>query len=199
MGPLPIWRTLLEDEVLTNGVFALVNRVGVAVPRAVPALNRLSAAALGSRTYADRSHRVFCSPRRVRFVESEYAVPLDAVAAVLGELRAWYRRTRAPIQFPVEVRFVAADDVWLSGAHERETAYVAVHQYAGARVGDSFDVFERIVAEHDGRPHWGKQHTLGVERLRQVHPRLGDFLAVRDRLDPGRVLANPYLERVLGA
>lgn len=75
---------------------------------------------------------------------------------------------------------------------------MAVHQYVGAAVGDSFDAFERIVAGHDGRPHWGKQHTLGVGRLREVHPRLDDFLAVRDRLDPKRVLANPHLERILG-
>ena len=197
--PLPRWREVLDDEVVTNGVFGLVNRVGAAAPRLVPSLNRLSARVMGSRTYTDRSHRVFCSPRRVRFVESEYAVPLDAVAAVLRELRAWYDRTRAPIQFPVEVRFVAADDVWLSGAYGRATAYVAVHQYAGSPVGESFDVFERIVAEHDGRPHWGKQHSLGVDRLREVHPRLDDFLAVRDRLDPARVLANPHLERILGA
>lgn len=195
----PAWRGLLEDEVLSNGAFALVNSAGAAFPRLVPSLNRFSASVLGSRTYADRSHRVFCSPRRVRFVESEYAVPFDAVADVLGELRGWYDRTRAPIQFPVEVRFVAADDVWLSGAYGRETAYIAVHQYVGAAVGESFDAFERIVAEHDGRPHWGKQHTLGVERLRAVHPRLGDFLAVRDRIDPARVLANPHLEHVLGA
>ncbi len=199
VAALPAGRSAFDDEVMANGVFALVNAVGAAAPRMVPALNRLSAAALGSRTYADRSHRVFCSPRRVRFVESEYAVPIDAVAPVLRELRAWYGRTRAPIQFPVEVRFMAGDDVWLSGAFGRETAYVAVHQYAGAAVGDSFDVFEQIVAEHDGRPHWGKQHTLGVERLRAVHPKMDAFLAVRDRLDPGRVLANPHLERVLGA
>ena len=160
------------------------------MPRLVPALNRFSARTLGRREYADVSHRVFCSPRRVRFVESEYAAPLDSVAVVLQELRAWYTRTRAPIQFPVEVRFGAADDVWLSGAYGRETAYVAVHQYVGADVGDSFDVFERIVAEHGGRPHWGKQHTLGVDELRRVHPRLDDFLAVRDRLDPTRVLVH---------
>ena len=158
--PLPGWRAVLDDEVLTNGVFALVNELGSVAPRLVPTLNRVSAAAMGSRTYADRSHRVFCSPRRVRFVESEYAVPLGSVGDVLRELRAWYGRTRAPIQFPVEVRFVA---------------------------------------EHGGRPHWGKQHSLDAAALRAVHPRFDDFLAVRDRLDPGRVLASPHLGRILGA
>lgn len=171
--PLPAWRTVLEGEVLNNGVFALVNRVGADAPRLVPGLNRLSAAAMGSRTYADRSHRVFCSPRRVRFVESEYAVPIEAVAPVLHELRAWYGRTRAPVQFPVEVRFVAADDVWLSGAYGRETAYVAVHQYVGAAVGDSFDAFERIVAGHDGRPHWGKQQHARGRAVARGAPAVG--------------------------
>ena len=55
-----------------------------------------------------------------------------------------------------------------------------------------------IVAEHGGRPHWGKMHSLDAARLRQLYPRFDDFLAVRDRLDPGRVFANPYLDRVLG-
>ena len=55
------------------------------------------------------------------------------------------------------------------------------------------------MAEHDGRPHWGKMHTLDADRLRALYPRFDDFLAVRDRLDPARVFANPYLERVLGA
>ncbi|TBT84344.1 hypothetical protein ET989_09380 [Propioniciclava sinopodophylli] len=73
-----------------------------------------------------------------------------------------------------------------------------VQPHAGADVGDSFDVFERIVAEHGGRPHWGKQHTLGVDELRRVHPRLDDFLAVRDRLDPTRVLVNHHLDHILG-
>ncbi|MDO5534181.1 MAG: D-arabinono-1,4-lactone oxidase [Propionibacteriaceae bacterium] len=198
MGPLPAVQGWVQDELLANGAYAVVNRVGAAIPRLVPALNRLSAATLGERTYADVSHRVFCSPRRVRFVESEYAVPLEAVADVLGELRRWYDRTQAPVQFPVEVRFLAADDVWLSGAYGRDSAYIAVHQYHRGDVGDSFDVFERIVAEHDGRPHWGKQHTLDAARLAQVHPRWEDFVAVRNRLDPARVLASPHLDAILG-
>ena len=42
-------------------------------------------------------------------------------------------------------------------------------------------------------------HTLDAARLRHLYPRFDDFLAVRDRLDPGRVFTNPYLERVLGS
>ena len=148
-------------------------------------MNRLTARAIGTREFADDSWKVFCSARDVRFVESEYAVPRYSVEAVLTELRAWFARTDAPVPFPVEVRFIARDDVWLSTAYERDNAYVAVHQYHRMDPRPLFAAFEAIVAEHDGRPHWGKVHTLGAERLRALYPRFDDFRAVRERLDPG--------------
>jgi FAD-linked oxidoreductase len=199
-GPraLPRWRTRLEDDLLANRLFEVANRLGAARPRAVPRLNRLAARALGSREFADDSWKVFCSSREVRFVESEYAVPRGSVEAVLGHLRAWFDRTRAPVPFPVEIRFVGADDAWLSTAYERDNAYVAVHQYHRMDPEHLFAAFEAIVAEHEGRPHWGKVHTLGADRLRGLYPRFDDFLAVRDRLDPGRLFANDHLRHVLG-
>lgn len=197
--PLSRWRAFVEDRWLTNGAYELVNRIGLARPGLVPRLNRLSASMMGKRTYADASHRVFCSVRSVRFVETEYAVPRETTAEVLRELEAWFASTRAPVSFPLEVRFLAADDVWLSGAYQRDSAYIAVHQYWRGRYDDLFAEFERIVAAHSGRPHWGKMHSLDAERLEQVHPRLADFTAVRDRLDPGRVMTSPHLTRILGA
>ena len=133
----------------------------------------------------------------MRFVESEYAVPRSSAGAVLRELRDWFERTRAPVTFPVEVRFVAADDVWLSTAHERDNAYVAVHQYHRMDPRPLFAAFEAIVAEHAGRPHWGKVHTLGAERLRALYPRFDDFRAVRERLDPDRRFTNDHVARLL--
>ena len=132
------------------------------------------------------------------FVESEYAVPRSSAQAVLAELRAWFARTRAPVPFPVEVRFIGADDVWLSTAHERDNAYVAVHQYHRMDPGPLFAAFEAIVAEHEGRPHWGKVHTLDADRLARLYPRFDDFRAVRDRLDAERRFANEHLRHVLG-
>ncbi len=49
-----------------------------------------------------------------------------------------------------------------------------------------------------GRPHWGKMHTRTAADLAPVYPRWGEFAALRDRLDPDRVLANAHLRRVLG-
>ena len=199
-GPsaLAVWRARIEDDLLANRVFEGLNRVSARWPAAVPALNGISARVLGTREFADDSWKVFCSSREVRFVESEYAVPRASVEAVLVELQGWFGRTREPVPFPVEVRFVGADDVWLSTAFERDNAYVAVHQYHRMDPRPLFAAFEAIVAEHAGRPHWGKVHTLGADRLRELYPRFDDVRAVRDRLDPGRLFTNDHVRHLLG-
>ena len=102
------------------------------------------------------------------------------------------------ISFPVEVRVAAADDIWLSTAYRRDSAYVAVHHYYKIDHRRYFAAFESIVAEHQGRPHWGKLHNLEADQLRQLYPRFDDFRQIRDRLDPGRTFDNAYLRRVLG-
>jgi FAD/FMN-containing dehydrogenase len=138
------------------------------------------------------------TPRRVRFVESEYALPRESVLDVLAELRAVVRGLTQPVMFPVEVRVAAADDIWLSTAYGRDTAYIAIHQYVGMPYQEYFAAFESIAASVGGRPHWGKMHTLDAGRLGALYPKFVDFLRVRDQADPGRRFANPYLEQVLG-
>lgn len=191
-------RRWVDDELLSNGVFELTNRLAAAVPALVPTVNAVAARALSDRTYCASSADVFVSPRRVRFREMEYAVPRAALRDVVGEVDAWLRRTREPVPFPVEIRFAAADDVWLSTAYRRESAYVAVHQYHRLPHETYFDAVEAIVAGVDGRPHWGKLHGLGARRLAELYPRLGDFRAARAAADPGGLFANGYTDRVLG-
>ena len=197
-GPLARWRATLDDDLLANRVFEAANRLATAVPHLVPRMNRLTARGLGAREFADDSWRVFCSSREVCFVESEYALPRDSVEAVLRELRAWFTRTAAPVPFPVEVRFLASDDIWLSTAHGRDSAYVAVHQYHRMDPGPLFGAFEAIVREHAGRPHWGKVHSLGADRLGDLYPRFDDFREVRNRLDPERRFTNAHVRHLLG-
>ena len=143
---------------------------------------------------------MFVSPRRVRFVESEYAIPRASLVPVITELRRWIDAHDERIGIPIEIRSAAADDLWLStGVPARQRVRGRPPLLAARTRPRYFAAFEAIVAEHGGRPHWGKMHTLDAARLRQLYPRFDDFVAVRDRLDPGRVFTNPYLERVLGA
>ena len=195
-APMPAWRRFWEFEVMENAAFGTLCRLGRAVPRFIPALNRLSSAALSARSYTDTSDRVFVTPRRVRFVESEYAVPRESLAGVLVELRRAVPRLADPVMFPVEVRVAAADDIWLSTAYGRDTAYIAIHQYAGLPYRAYFDLFESVTAGVAGRPHWGKLHSLDAERLGPLYPCFGDFLRVRAETDPESRFGNAYLSRV---
>jgi FAD-linked oxidoreductase len=196
--PLPRWREALDDHLRSNVVFEGVNRVVARRPATAPRVNQVTARALSRREYTDASWRVFCTRRDVRFTESEFAVPRESLVTVLTELRAWVDRSGGHLPFPVEVRFAAADDLWLSTGYERANAYVAVHQYHRMDDRRYFAAFEAIAREHAGRPHWGKLHSHTAEELRALYPRFDDFVAVRDRLDPDRVLANDHLERILG-
>ncbi|MFJ3104844.1 D-arabinono-1,4-lactone oxidase [Streptomyces sp. NPDC086835] len=188
----------IDDELLSNGAFQVACSLGRAVPAAVPAIARLSSRALSARTYTDIPYKVFTSPRRVRFVEMEYAVPRKAAVTALRELRAMIERSPLRIGFPVEVRTAPADDITLSTASGRETAYIAVHMYRGTPYRSYFTAVESIMTAHGGRPHWGKIHTRDARYFAETYPRFGEFTALRDHLDPDRVFQNPYLRRVLG-
>ncbi|HEY0934288.1 MAG TPA: D-arabinono-1,4-lactone oxidase [Trebonia sp.] len=195
---MPSWRRFLEYEVMENAAFGALCRAGRTVPATIRPLNRLAAATLSRRSYSAPSHQVFVTPRRVRFVESEYAVPRETLLDVLSELRAGVARLATPVMFPVEVRVAAADDIWLSTAYERDSAYVAVHQYVGLPYEAYFRLFESIATAAGGRPHWGKMHTRDAAYLGRVYPRFADFLRIRDETDPARRFANPYLDQVFG-
>lgn len=195
-GAVSAW---VEDELLSNGLFQAVNSLGRAVPAAIPSIARVASRALSARTYTDIPYKVFTSPRRVRFVEMEYALPRERAVGALRELKAMVDRSDLRISFPVEVRTAPADDITLSTASGRETAYIAVHMYKGTPYQAYFTAAERIFTAHGGRPHWGKVHTRDAEYFARLYPRFGEFTALRDRLDPDRLFGNDYLRRVLGA
>jgi L-gulono-1,4-lactone dehydrogenase len=196
--PLSRPRAWVDDELLANTVFGWVNQVATRHRSWVPRMNRVAARALTQREYIDDSYRVFVSPRRIPFREMEWAVPLDRVRDVLGQVRSWLDRGRTTVSFPIEVRFSGGDDIWMSPAFERESAYIAVHQYVAMEYEPYFSAVETIASAAGGRPHWGKIHHLGADDLRPRYPRFDDFRAVRARVDPGGAFSNPYLDRILG-
>lgn len=198
LRPVSRVRHFIEDELLSNRVFEGIQTMTTRWPTIIPRTNDVSARMLSAREYVDRSYRVFASVRTVRFREMEYAVPRAAVPHVIAEIEEYLRRSGDLIGFPVEVRFAAADDIWLSTATGRESAYIAVHQYHRRDHRAYFDAVEAIARSVDGRPHWGKMHNRTAEDLRPSYPRFDNFVALREKLDPGRVFGNEYLARVLG-
>jgi len=197
--PLPRWRYALDDEFLSNTVFGLTCQLGRRVPSVIPVINSGAARAIGARSYVDAAYRVFTSPRRVRFKEEEYAIPRAALSDVLAEVRALFRRRDWRISFPIEVRVTPSDDVWLSTAYGRDSAYIAIHVFHSAPHEQYFADVEAVMTSVGGRPHWGKMHTRDADYLAGTYPRLSDFITLRDLVDPDRRFGNAYLRQVLGS
>ncbi|WP_216212538.1 D-arabinono-1,4-lactone oxidase [Amycolatopsis aidingensis] len=196
--PLSGPRRFVDYTLTENLAFGALCRLGRTVPKLVRPLGRLSSSLLSTREYSDLSHRVFVTKRSVRFVESEFAIPRAAVHEVLAELRTLVPKLESPVAFPVEVRVAAADDIWLSTAYDRDTVYIAAHQFLGMPYREYFAAFASIVGAVGGRPHWGKMHDLDAATLRERYPRFDDFLRIRAEVDPQGVFGNPYIDRVLG-
>jgi L-gulonolactone oxidase len=188
----------VRDALLENVALGAFCRLGRAFPRLAPAIDRAVGRLATGGVRVDQAHRVYANPRLVHFTEMEYAIPRAAGPAAVRAVLDLVERRRLPILFPLEVRVTAADDALLSPAYERDSCYVAVHQYCGMEFESYFRAVEAIMDEHGGRPHWGKRHYQSAATLAPRYPSWSQFASVRDRLDPERRFANDYTRRVLG-
>jgi L-gulonolactone oxidase len=188
----------LNDIVLENWALGAFSTAGRVFHAAIPGLSRLAARLASGGRVVDRSDRVFASERRVRFTEMEYGVPRENGPEAARRVIEWVRDNRYPVFFPIEMRVAAGDDALLSPSHARDTTYIAVHQYRGMEWRPYFEAVEAIMDSYGGRPHWGKRHFQTAETLAPRYARWDAFAAAREELDPGRVFANEYAERVLG-
>ncbi len=194
-GPLA---ARLNDVVLENWALEALSAAGKLFPAAIPRLSRIAARLASGGKTTDRSDRVFASERRVRFTEMEYGVPREHGPEAARRTIEWVRANRYPVFFPIEMRVAAGDDALLSPSHERDTAYIAVHQYRGMEWRPYFEAVEEIMRDYGGRPHWGKRHFQTAAGLAPLYPAWDRFQAARDQLDPDRVFSNEYAARVLG-
>jgi L-gulonolactone oxidase len=191
-------REYLQETVLENHALAALCQVGKRAPGRIPAINRFITRTLSGSVKTDASHRVFSTRRLVRFTEMEYAIPRERGPEALTRVLEMIDRRGYAVPFPIEFRIVAGDDAYLSTAHERETAYIAVHMYRGMAWEPYFRAVEAIMDDYQGRPHWGKRHFQSAATLAPRYPEWDRFQAVRAHLDPDGLFQNEYSKRVLG-
>jgi L-gulonolactone oxidase len=198
--PRPRGRTaaFLNDIVLENWALEALSATGKRFPGSIPRLARFAARFASGSSSTDRSDRIFANERRVRFTEMEYGVAREHGPEAARKVIEWVRANRYPVFFPIEMRVAAGDDALLSPSHERDTVYIAVHQYRGMEWRPFFEAVEGIMNGYGGRPHWGKRHFQTAETLAPRYPAWEEFQRARDELDPARVFTNEYAKRVLG-
>ncbi|HEX4203416.1 MAG TPA: D-arabinono-1,4-lactone oxidase [Ktedonobacteraceae bacterium] len=190
-----LWSTF-NKVALENGLYWLLSECCRLVPPLSKSISKVAAMGIATVDEIDYSHRLYATPRVVRFQEMEYNIPMEHFQTVLAEIGACIDKHQFKVHFPVECRFVHADDIWLSPAYQRTSAYIAVHMYRGMAYRAYFEQVEAIFKRYQGRPHWGKMHTQNAASLEVLYPHWHDFRRIRAALDPQGLFLNDYLRQL---
>lgn len=190
-----LWNNF-NKVVLENGAFWVMSECSRLIPKLSRSVSRLSAKAAPVMKQIGHSHQMFATPRFVKFNEMEYNIPAQHMQAALEEVRACIEKNQFAVHFPLECRYVKGDDMWLSPAYGRDSAYIAAHMYKGMPHEAYFKALEDIFLKYEGRPHWGKLHTLKASQLAERYPKWQEFTRIRKELDPKGIFLNKYLEGI---
>lgn len=180
-------------NMLENKALFLISEFCRLFPKSSSKISSFTASLVSDSTMVGPSHELFSTPRNVRFQEMEYSIPDQFLGEVIERIHKEIPKQGFQVNFPIEYRFVKGDDFWLSPAHGRNSAYIALHMYKGMEHERYFRYFESIFKEYEGRPHWGKMHTLKKAEIVQRYPMLEDFLHLRQEVDPDGLFLNEYL------
>lgn len=197
LEPLTRTQKLAGQELLSNGVYGSMVRLSSLVPPLAPVTRAVASRHMAGPSFTDRSAAVFVSPRRVRFRETEYCMPIEALPDVVRDAEAAVRRTGHEVTFPLEVRVTKGDDTWLGPATGRDSVFVAVHRYHREPFEPVLAAVEPVFRAYGGRPHWGKEHTLTAADVTAMYPRAEDFRRARREADPSGTLLNDHVGAML--
>lgn len=137
--------------------------------------------------------------RTLKYEEMEYAIPFEAGPECFNEIRKRIKeKHRQYVGWRVFYRTIAADDAYLSPFYKRDSVTIAILQNNELEYKKYFDDIEPIFKAYDGRPHWGKKHTLKAMELKTLYPEWDNFLSIKKELDPEGIFLNDYLKEIFG-
>lgn len=145
-----------------------------------------------------RSYQIYPDAWEPLFYEMEYMMPVDAGLECLPKLRRMIQEDFPDSEMPVELRFTAADDAFLSQNYGRDSVVLSVTTEPEKPLRDFFDRCHALFTEYDGRPHWGKLHQTSAEHLRAQFPKYDRFREIRQQFDPDGIFLNEYLKPLFG-
>ena len=131
-------------------------------------------------------------------LQTEYFVDRRHAVNALRTLRSLGDRI-SPHLHSAEIRTVAADDLWLSPAYERDSLCIGfTWRKHPAEVMALLPDIEASLAPYQPRPHWGKLFMFDSEDLARCFPRLPDFLELAKTYDPTGKFSNGFIGRIAG-
>lgn len=132
------------------------------------------------------------------FHELEYAVPVAHGKEAVRAVRELMLTKHTNCIYPIEYRFTAGDDAWMSPFHKQDSITLSVSGGPGVDYWDYLRDVDAILRRYNSRPHWGKLHFLDHEDVTRLYPRAGDFRALRRDLDPSGLFLNDHLRTLFG-
>ena len=194
-----IWDRLVEYH-----AFQFILWMGSFMPSLVPLASRLYAYINTQRIEkVDKGVNIFNFDCLFGQFVMEWSIPVEQTATVLLQLNDWFKNSKFPAHFPIEVRFVKGDDIYLSPAFGRDSCYINIISYRpyGKVIPhqEYWDAFQDIVLNVGGRPHWAKDHTITATEFPAMYSKWNDFCRIRHKLDPNGMFLNNNLKRVFGS
>ncbi|MEU7774854.1 FAD-binding protein [Micromonospora taraxaci] len=128
-------------------------------------------------------------------LQSEYHVPRSAAVDALAALDD-VAHLIAPVLLVCELRTVAADELWLSPNHRRDSFVVHFTWIEDtAAVLPVVAAVEERLAPFAPRPHWGKVFVTDPAELASRYPHYADFTTLLTDLDPKGTFRTDVLDR----
>ena len=187
-----------SEYVIENYLFMGICEFGRWFPSKTQGIAKLTANLISYSKKINYSHKIYATPRLVKFTEMEYNVPADAYQDVMKEVVKVVNSGKFNMHFPIENRWVKGDDILMSPANGRDSAYIACHVYSNKDNGPYFKAMEEIFRAYDGRPHWGKMNKLSPVVIADIYPQFDTFMKHRAQQDPDNLFVSNYLDKLLG-
>jgi len=133
-------------------------------------------------------------------LQTEYFVPRNRGYEAIRAVESLKDKI-TPHLLITELRSIAADDLWMSMAYQRDS--LAIHFTWKQETQEVMALLPRIeekLAPFDARPHWAKLFTVPPSRLKSLYPKHDDFAALVNNHDPKGKFRNEFVnQNVFGA
>ncbi len=190
---------VLQEIFLENILLGSLMWIARFIPAFSRMVSKIIAASTSENIVVDHSHRIFATVRWIKFNEMEYNIPKEHFKTVIYEMEAAFEKEKYQVPFPIECRWVKKDNIMISPASGRDSAYIAIHQFKGMKYEKYFNDMEKIFRKYNGRPHYGKMNSANLANFAKFYPEWEAFQAIRQKQDPQGVFLNPYLKGIFGA
>ena len=188
-----------KNQALENGLFYIASEICKLKPSFSMAVSKLSSNLVGGDARTGFSYEIYPSPRSVKFVETEYAIPVESFEACMEEVHAMFLRKEFDVHFPIECRTTAGEMGYLSPTQGKESAFIAFHMYKGMNEVPYFNWVRTLMEKNQGRPHWGKINHYNKDNIEQFYPNASKFNEQRKQLDPYDVFSTSYFKRIFSS